>query len=325
MIDETQARSAILFGPPGTSKTTLVEALAGALGWNYLEILASDFLSEGIDNVPARADAIFSQIMELDRCVILFDEIDELLRDRSAAMTDPFGRFLTTSMLPKLARLWEQRRVLFFVNTNWIDRADPAIRRSQRFDAALFVAPPNFGRKLERLQGLLTDDATSKLTALEVEKALKGKEKSPLGWFALLRHDQLEDLRARLKRQKGSTATFAQLERELTLLGRQLEMSDWHSPEPRKHAYRRFLQMRAFERIDATRRCLARLDRQSLVSSDGREVLPGRVGAEECYMDLQLASPPPKVLQGDTWTSNGDVLLQFTVIDAPQVGAPLEP
>ena len=73
-----QARSAILFGPPGTGKTTLVEALAGAIDWSFVEVLASDFLSEGMDKVPAKADEIFEQLMELDRCVVLFDEIDEL-------------------------------------------------------------------------------------------------------------------------------------------------------------------------------------------------------------------------------------------------------
>ena len=157
LISETQARSAILFGPPGTSKTTLVEAVAGAIGWDYVEIHASDFLREGMDNVPRRADQIFQQVMELDRCVVLFDEIDELLRDRGQAESDPFGRFLTTSMLPKLAKLWEQRRVLFFVNTNWIDTADPAIKRSQRFDAALLVLPPSFEVKRQAIVGFLND------------------------------------------------------------------------------------------------------------------------------------------------------------------------
>jgi SpoVK/Ycf46/Vps4 family AAA+-type ATPase len=109
LIGQDDARSAILFGPPGTGKTTLVQALAGALGWRFVEVQAAAFLSQGMDQVPARAEAIFDALMELDRCVVLFDEVDELIRSRGEAETDPFGRFLTTSMLPKIAQLWSQR------------------------------------------------------------------------------------------------------------------------------------------------------------------------------------------------------------------------
>ena len=103
-----------------------MRALAEAIEWRFVEVLAADFLSEGMDRVPAKADEIFEQLIELDHCVVLFDEIDELIRKRDGE-TDPFGRFLTTSMLPKLAKLWDQRRVLFFVATNDVDVADPAL------------------------------------------------------------------------------------------------------------------------------------------------------------------------------------------------------
>lgn len=195
LIADNEARSALLFGPPGTGKTTMVQALAGALGWQYVEIQAADFLSEGMDKVPARADEIFASLMELDRCVILFDEIDELIRLRTDEQTDPFGRFLTTSMLPKLAQLWDQRRVLFFANTNHVAKADPAIRRSQRFDAALLVMPPDFSKK----RSLLGPGWGDELSEDAVRGALAGSEQGggdidSLGVLALLRFDQMAQL-----------------------------------------------------------------------------------------------------------------------------------
>ena len=206
LVEENQARSAILFGPPGTSKTALAEAVAGAIGWRFVEIHASDFLSEGMDQVPGRADDIFSKLMELDHCVILFDEIDELLRARKDELSDPFGRFLTTSMLPKVAGLWRQGRVLFFVATNDITQADEAIQRSQRFDAAIFVAPPAYSVKaflLEKRFG----SGTLPFSEVEVEKELDLDPKDhPLGYFALLRWDQVDELGDMISSDQGLAA-----------------------------------------------------------------------------------------------------------------------
>jgi ATPase family associated with various cellular activities (AAA) len=221
-----ESRSALLFGPPGTSKTSLVGGLAAALGWDYVEILASDFLRDGMDNVPKMADEIFQQVMELDHCVILFDEIDELIRMRSDDGSDPFARFLTTSMLPKLAKLWEQRRVLFFVATNDIAAADPAIKRSQRFDAAIFVPPPSFEKKKGRLEEL--GHELYGLSAADVEEALEKPtpDNSYKAIFAFLRWDQIDDLANRLDRHgKGSDALTEALEE----LGQELGRSDWRT------------------------------------------------------------------------------------------------
>jgi SpoVK/Ycf46/Vps4 family AAA+-type ATPase len=88
--------------------------------------------------------------MELDHTVVLFDEIDELVRERKDS-ADAFGRFLTTSMLPKLAFLWKIRKVIYFVNTNYLEYFDTAITRDERFDALIFVPPPSFKKKMARI------------------------------------------------------------------------------------------------------------------------------------------------------------------------------
>lgn len=154
-IEKDHARSAILFGPPGTSKTTLVRSLADAIGWKYVELHASHFVAEGLTLVQRTADKIFKQLLELDHTVVLFDEIDELVRERDIEK-DAFGRFLTTSMLPKLAKLWEERKILYFVATNHINYFDSAIIRSHRFDALILVGPPSFEAKVGELQRLLS-------------------------------------------------------------------------------------------------------------------------------------------------------------------------
>lgn len=225
LIGEPFARSVILFGPPGTGKTTLVSGLADAMSWKYVELHPSHFVSEGLPNVQHTADGIFGKLMELDHAVILFDEIDELVREREME-ADQFGRFLTTSMLPRLAELWKARKVIYFVATNHIEFFDRAITRSERFDAVVFLSPPTFDAKKDRILQILDEDHSikaqfdpsinwttidAKLPRSKLEEWIglskeerKAKEAEPLppdymlGKFALLRWDELNEIALRL-------------------------------------------------------------------------------------------------------------------------------
>ena len=319
-----EARSAVLFGPPGGSKTTMTEALAGALDWRYVEIHASDFLSEGMDLVPSQADDIFNRLMELDRCTILFDEIDELIRGRHAHTSDPFGRFLTTSMLPKLAKLWEQRRVLFFVATNDIDAADPAIKRSQRFDASIFVTPPAFAKKHDELARLLSGSPPADLTEAAVNTALESKElrEDPLGVFALLRWDQIAELAHGIETQtRDGTGNLEALKSVLSEMGKKLAELEWQvdserhtGPDAPKEPYGLFRHFANAERRDHRNRSMLVLpgtckppdDWQVLTGSDYYVVLTPVV---EAALSREGGTT---VLDGDAWeASDEDGLFVF--------------
>ncbi len=58
-------RSALLFGPPGTSKTTLVRALSESVGWPYIEITPSRFLDKGPDSIFVSTTEIFDDLTDM--------------------------------------------------------------------------------------------------------------------------------------------------------------------------------------------------------------------------------------------------------------------
>ena len=72
-------------------------------------------------------------------------------RDDEESRLDITSQFLTTSMLPKLTKLHEQKRVIFFMATNFQNRFDPAIKRAGRFDLLLCMGPPCLESKLKDL------------------------------------------------------------------------------------------------------------------------------------------------------------------------------
>jgi AAA+ superfamily predicted ATPase len=86
---------------------------------------------------------------QTDAVVVLFDEFDELVRERGAKAEQPFSRLLTTSMLPKLARLRKRGTLVFIIATNNISEFDLAISRRGRFDKVFQVMSPAFEEKLK--------------------------------------------------------------------------------------------------------------------------------------------------------------------------------
>ncbi|KAL7517964.1 hypothetical protein ACHAWX_002833 [Stephanocyclus meneghinianus] len=137
------AYSSILFGPPGTAKSTICEALAQRLGWDFVVIDTASFLADGLTNVASRIRYVFARLQSLNDCVILFDEIEEFCLDRESPGLGMESRMLTTAMLTAINDLRRAKKSIFFLATNRLRAFDSAIIRPGRFDMQLFVGTPN--------------------------------------------------------------------------------------------------------------------------------------------------------------------------------------
>jgi hypothetical protein len=168
----------ILFGTPGTRKTTMVGELAKALSWPMVTLSPPDFLGMGgLEGFEQAADRVFTDLNRLHRVVILFDECEDFFRPRptsrveqtgdsvgdtsnrpstqdqtSAPETRTIGAFITAGMLPRLQELRDERWNVFVLATNvGLAELDPAAVRPGRFDFAQNIDNPTMAAQLRYL------------------------------------------------------------------------------------------------------------------------------------------------------------------------------
>jgi hypothetical protein len=142
--------SNVLHGPPGTGKTTLLEALAKSSGAPLVEMSPSDIAMKGEQAIEARARATFQALAMLTQVVIIFDEFEPVLQERGSQEDSTELRsmytFLTPGMLPKLTRLHDEarhKRTGYTLVTNHLRKLDKAAIRPGRFDRHTGIYMPD--------------------------------------------------------------------------------------------------------------------------------------------------------------------------------------
>ena len=128
----------LLFGPPGTGKTSFARAIASRLSWAFVEIHPS-LLGQGVEGGRALRDALF-ELGRVDRLVCFIDEADEIASDRSER---PDSQPLVNELLKAVPVFKSRPASLMVMATNSIDAIDPALLRPGRFDLIIPVGAPD--------------------------------------------------------------------------------------------------------------------------------------------------------------------------------------
>jgi transitional endoplasmic reticulum ATPase len=207
-------RGILLAGPIGTGKTAMARALSGEKQVPLIAIDGPQLYSKWLGESERALREVFKKARRAAPCILFFDTIDALAPRFG---TEQFGADVHQRILSQLLReidnLRDAKGVILLAATNRLERIEPALLRSGRFDYKIPFAKPDaadraaimqlccrrvplasdvdFADFAERMDGLTGADIESickKATLLAIAEFQAGRRGAP---FVVLRADFL--------------------------------------------------------------------------------------------------------------------------------------
>ena len=207
-------RGILLAGPTGTGKTAMARALSGEKQVPLIAIDGPQLYSKWLGESERALREVFKKARRAAPCILFFDTIDALAPRFG---TEQFGTDVHQRILSQLLReidnLRDAKGVILLAATNRLERIEPALLRSGRFDYKIPFAKPDaadraaimrlccgrvplapdvdfedFAARTEGLTGADIESICKKATLLAIAEFQSGRRAAP---FVVLRGDFL--------------------------------------------------------------------------------------------------------------------------------------
>ena len=139
-------RSILLYGPSGTGKSFIAEALANEIDAVFIKYSASDIFHQYVGESEAAVRRLFDEARSRKcKTVIFMDEVDAVANKRSqddhACKNSTLNELLVQMASP------DNKNIFMIFATNMVDMLDPAFLRSGRVDFKIEVALPDYNMR----------------------------------------------------------------------------------------------------------------------------------------------------------------------------------
>jgi len=142
----------LLFGPPGTGKTMLGKAIAGALDAPFYYASGADLRSKWYGESEQRLSLLLKSAKSQKVAVVFLDEIESLLPKRSEDSHSADNR-VVTQFLADLGGFTDSKNLLLVLGaTNKPWSIDEAVFRTGRFDEKVYIGLPDFPARVKILE-----------------------------------------------------------------------------------------------------------------------------------------------------------------------------
>lgn len=144
-------KGALLYGPPGCGKTLVARALAAESGANIIQVRGPEIISKWMGESEKAVRSIFRKAKASSPCIIIFDEMDALARQRDGGP----GETLLSQMLTEVEEGTGSGVVVIGV-TSRPDILDTSMLRTGRLDIPLYVGSPDEASRLDIIRILVS-------------------------------------------------------------------------------------------------------------------------------------------------------------------------